>query len=363
MRGIVFIKGDGAGIDEVGLECCSRYTPLVEPQADGSVYLDITGCGKAEKIVFGLAKEVAAAGGNRRMGWASSRLLARVALERSLLPPGGQDRLYRIHRIGAGIIIEVIPGCEEAFLSQLPLAEFPPLKPLELKKLSRAAFATVGDIARQPQQRLSFLLGPRTALVLKNSQGRDDAPVLGLYPPQRLVVSLEVESQLGEGSWLEQQLSCAARTLERLLGQRGAGARRVRLEVSGEQEISRERRLSQPCFQARVLENILLGLWKQMPPLKGIWQGRVLLEEVAVLNWQQQDLFALRTQERQRSKALLQEALYSLEMRFPGQISLGQEAERREQVLALWDPWRFQTGPLAGSCLQNETAAGCNEVH
>jgi len=342
MRTIVLIKAVNTRIGEVGLESCSRYTPLVEPQQDGSVYLDISGCGPAERIVFSLADEISLQAGDLRIGWATSRLVALVAVKSSLMH-SGQGRLYRVNKMERALITEVIPGCEQAFLSHLPLAQFPPLKTQELKKLTRAAFATVGDIARLPRQRLSVLLGKRAALLIRNAQGLDDTPVIGLYPPQRLTLPLNAESEELNMQQVEQQLYRAAHTLELLLGKRGAGARRVRLEVCGEQDMVRERRLSQACFEARTLANILLGLWRQFPPLKAPWQGRVVLEEIAVLNWQEQDLFALSMRERQGSNSFyLKEALQSLEMRFPGQISLGApEAERREQVLALWDPWRF----------------------
>lgn len=362
MRSIVYIKGDKAGIGEQGLEHCSLYTPLVETQAGEGVYLDITGCGKAEKIVFSLAERLATTGVKWRMGWAGSRLLAKVAIERNLLSLQDKGRLYRTYKIGKGIIIEVLPGCERAFLDQLPLEEFPPLRPPELKKLSRAAFAVVGDIARQSHETLALLLGKRAASVLEKSQGIDDDPVLGFYPPQQLALPLQVEGPLGEGVRLEQQFGYAAFTLERLLEERRAGAGQVCLEVFGEQMISRKRRLSRPCFQAQMLKNILLGLWEQMPVLQSPWQGRVLLKGLTALNWQQQDLFALHIKERQQSRLLLQQTLCSLKMRFPEQISLGQKVGRREQALALWDPWRFQSGAL-GSGRLNENPAVGDEVN
>lgn len=341
MRTIVLIKGISTAIGEAGLEICSRYTPLVEPQQDGSVYLDVSGCGPAQKIVFSLAEEMAPVAGELRIGWASSRLLALIAVKGNP-EPKSQGSACCLHKTSWAVIAEVIAGCEADFLSYLPLSQFPPLKPQELKKLTRAAFATVGEIARLPQQRLSLLVGKRAFLLARNSQGMDDTPVLGLYPPDRLAVPLGSAGEEVDMERIGQQLSAAAQTLERLLGERGAGASRVRLEVCGEQAISRERRLSQACFEARNLNNILLGLWRQLPPFQGTFQGRVLLEEVAVLNWQEQDLFALPTRERERHNSYLEDALQSLEMRFPGQISLGSpEVERREQVLALWDPWRF----------------------
>lgn len=344
MRTIVLIKAVDTVIGETGLEACSRYTPLVEPQQDGSVYLDISGCGPAERIVFNLAEEISSQAGELRIGRATSRLLALVAVQSGLMH-SGQGRLCRINKTQRALITEVIPGCEQDFLSHLPLEKFPPLKASELKKLTRAAFATVGDIARLPQERLSTLLGKRAALLIRTARGRDDTPVLGLYPPQRLTLPLNMEGQELDMQRVEQQLYRAAQTLEQLLGKRGAGACRVRLEVCGEQDLIRERRLSQACFKARTLANILLGLWRQFPPLEAPWQGQVVLEEIAVLNWQEQDLFALSTRERQSSNSpYLKEVLQGLEMRFPGQISLGaQEVERREQVLALWDPWRFMT--------------------
>lgn len=343
MRTIVLIKASSTAIGEAGLEICSHYTPLVEPQQDGSVYLDISGCGTANKIVLALAEAITPLAGELQMGWGSSRLLALIALKAN--PDSkGQGGACRLHKAPRAVITEVIAGCEADFLSQLPLKQFPPLKPQEAKKLTRAAFATVGEIARLPQQRLALLVGKRAALLARNSQGIDDTPVLGLYPPQRLAVPLSAASQEIDMQMVEQQMQLAAQTLERLLGERGAGASRVCLEICGEQNMIRERRLSQPCFASRSLANILLGLWRQLPLFQGPWQGRVVLAELAVLNWQEQDLFTLPPRERQRNNSYLEDALQNLEMRFPGQISIGSpEVERREQILALWDPWRFPT--------------------
>lgn len=340
MRSIVLIRSNGPGFTESALDVCSRCTPLVEPQPDGSVFLDLSGCHPRNQILMELARQMHVIAGNCiNLGLAASRLVARIAIIRRQLPKDEQGRGYRVWQGGGVRMVEVVPGQEQAFLSSLPLQEFPVLEPIEMRKLTRAAFYTVGEIALQPHSRLSLLLGKRAAILAGYSRGVDTAPVLGLYPPQQMVFPLQVHDP-GNQLKLENQLWDAARALEEQLARRGAGCSRICLEMELSDSLRRERRLSQPFFQAAGLVHVLIGLWRQLPALQEACQGRVILEEIAALDWQEQDLFMLPAREREKSQQRVKKTVARLAQRFPGQVRLGREIDRREQVLALWDPWR-----------------------
>lgn len=341
MKQIVFIREEKAPLPERTLDLFSRYTPLVEVLVNQGVLLDLSGCGPVEVILDAIGQQAYTGTGQRlKIGLAACRLLALCALELPGIPVPAScfSRIEKAY----GQLLRVLPGKEKQFLSSFPLEKFPPLKKEEIRKLRRAALVTVGEIADSPPSRLFSLLGERAFLLLERSRGIDPTPVLGTYPPLQLTYPFTIDTEKLNWQVLGEQFKSAARQLTGILGERGCGCSKICLELEqkGEQKI--ERRLSTPCFEAPVLFNIIMALLERIEPARGILRGRIGLEEITVLQWQEQDLFLLPAAEKDKKwgEKQVENILENLENRFPGIVVTGGVVDRREQVLALFDPWR-----------------------
>lgn len=343
MKQIVFIQREKSFLPETTLELCSRHTPLVEVLENRGVLLDLSGCGPVEDIIDMIGRQAYAGNGQPlKVGLAACRLLALCAVQISGIPVP-ESCFYRVKK-EYGQLLRVLPGREQQFLASFPLEKFPPLKKEEIRKLKRAAFATIGEIAGVPPSRLFPLLGKRACLVAERSCGIDPTPVLGTYPPLRLIYPFEIDIEKLNWQAVEEQFKSAAQQLAQVMEKRGSGCSRICLELeieSGPQKI--ERLLTTPCFEAETLFNILRTLLARTGPVRGILQGRIVLAEIALLQWCEQDLFFLAAgeQDKERGKNRVYKILENMENRFPGMIATGAVVDRREQVLAFFDPWRY----------------------
>lgn len=346
MRRIVFfnIKKLEAADREHFLDLCSNYTPLVEPCGDDGVYLDLGGCGDACSIILTIGDGFShAAGACLQAGLASSRLLAGIAAALSpdaLAAPPDSFKLFSRPGIR---LIDVLPGRESHFMLPLPLNLFPLLSPGALKKLLGLGFSCIGDLASISPVYLGQLCGHNPDLLVQNLTGIDPTPVRGLHPPGRISYKL-ISGEDGRLnlSRLDEILRSAAEELDGLLESKHCGCRHIKLEITSKQgAITQERKLSSPCSRSGQLKTILSRLWPEVLPDDELSQVFICLQDLAPVPLCQPDLFLNRTffAEAER-EYLLDDLLEILQNRFPGTLRQGLELNRREQVLALWDPWR-----------------------
>ncbi|MEQ8174338.1 MAG: hypothetical protein ABRQ26_04635 [Syntrophomonadaceae bacterium] len=346
MRRIVFfaIEKFEESAREHFLALCSNYTPLVEPCGDEGAYLDLGGCGDARAIILAIgAGFYHTAGACLQAGLASSRLLSRMAAARSpdaLAALPGSFKLFS----GPGItLIEVLPGRESKFMAPFPLNTFPLLSPGALKKLLGLGFSCIGDLGAISPVYLGQLSGHNPDRLAQSLAGIDPTPVRGLYPPGRISYKL-ISGEDGRLNFsrLDEILRIASGELEGLLESRHCGCRHIKLEIESKQgAIIRERKLGSPCSRSGQLKSILSRLWPEVLPDSDLSQVFIYLQDLTPVPLCQPDLFLNRTffAEREREH-LLNDLLENLQGRFPGALRQGLELNRREQVLALWDPWR-----------------------
>jgi nucleotidyltransferase/DNA polymerase involved in DNA repair len=206
----------------------------------------------------------------------------------------------------------------------------------------RLGYSRVGEMAGLSREKLGQILKRDALLLWQNSQGIDYSPVRGNYPPDRLVCSILLPS-CKERQSLELALQQISTNLEQELSQLHKACRKLVLEIRGEKEsLIRERLLGYACYEAAQLARILAELLPEAELPLPVEELRVYLERLEKVEVEMPDLFTWRRhyQEEQRRRRL-QESIYNLLQRFPQGIRQGAEIERREQVLALWDPWRF----------------------
>lgn len=206
----------------------------------------------------------------------------------------------------------------------------------------RLGYSRVGEMAGLSREKLGQILKRDALLLWQNSQGIDYSPVRGIYPPDRLVCSVLLPSCKDRQS-LERALQQISVNLEKELDKRHKACRKLVLEIRGEKEsLSQERLLGYACHEASQLTRILVELLPKTELPLPVEELRVRVDRLEKVEVEMPDLFTWRQhyQEEQQHRRL-QEAIHDLLQRFPRSIQQGAEIERREQVLALWDPWRF----------------------
>ncbi len=341
MRRIIYFRPAAQEVVKEVLDECSLYTPLVEPQEDGSLYCDLSGCGPIIDILRAIVKKNYQLTGQRaRISLASSRIVAENALKRSGLPG---KKLYRCIKRREAQFMEVFPGQEEEFMASIPLEEFTAITAQESKKLKRAGLSKVGELKAIPVSRLVSLLGEKGMSLARQCQGIDDRPVLGLYPPQVISYPLFFDEGSFNRVFTDIQIKEACEVLHTLLGKRNSGCRIVGLEIkaAGKTMMKSEKRLKNQGYRAEFLAAAITGMLDKMELSHIPEDGTITLGEISSLDWQEQDLFYFFPCERNDISLRIEKVIEKLESRFPGKILLGQEESRREKILSYFDPWRL----------------------
>lgn len=141
-------------------ERLKEISPIVEPASIDEFYLDFTGCDRiypnnlklAEKILDELAKNP---GLPSTIGFGTNKLISKIAS--NLGKPKG--------------ILEVLPGSEKAFLSELPIKEIPGIGKKMESILHSMAVYYVKDILHLPLQTWKSLFGQTGEYIFESAQG------------------------------------------------------------------------------------------------------------------------------------------------------------------------------------------------
>ena len=152
-----------------------RFTPVVQAASIDEWYLDLGGTdhlhggASLETVARRIRSEVLAATGlSVSFGGGTSKLVAKLAVERAKPKPG----------TGANGVHVVEPGEELAFMRQLSLAEIPGIGPKSSARLAAAGLRRVDDVLALDDAALVRLVGPRDAAWLaERARGVDDADV------------------------------------------------------------------------------------------------------------------------------------------------------------------------------------------
>ena len=156
-------------------EVLERFTPTVQAASIDEWYLDLAGTeqlhggASLEQVAHRIRDEVRAATGlSVSLGGGTSKLVAKLAVERAKPKPG----------TGANGVHVVAPGEELAFMRQLALADIPGIGPKSSARLADAGLRSVEDVLALDDAALARLVGSRDAAWLaERVRGVDDADV------------------------------------------------------------------------------------------------------------------------------------------------------------------------------------------
>ena len=151
----------------------ARFSPYVETAGPGHVFIDLTGTqrlfGKAIDVADKLRKEVKHQFNlENSIGLASNKLVSKIATR--VIKPAG---LCSVNR-----------GCEESFMSPLPIRLLPGIDTKVIQQLYQFNFRNIKDIHSITQQSLASAIGPVAFEVYRFSKGIDDFPVKRLKEPE-----------------------------------------------------------------------------------------------------------------------------------------------------------------------------------
>ena len=216
------------------LDVADRFSPRVEDEGEGVVFLDTTGLERhypGERPEHRLGQELMHAldrvGLPARIGIASSKLAARVAAK---LPDSPKV---------------IAPGEETAFLAPLPLHRLTPEAEVAAT-LERWGIETVGQMAELSHAEVASRLGEAGRRLHQAARGLDPRPLVARPPSPVFREGMTLEWPLTS---LEPFLFIARTALERLcqrLETRGLGCRRLELSLHLEPDGFHDRSLDLP---------------------------------------------------------------------------------------------------------------------
>jgi DNA polymerase IV len=184
-----------------------RYTPLVEPLSLDEAFLDVTRSralhGAPEDIARNVKREVREASGlTVSAGVADCKMAAKIASD--LGKPDG--------------LVAVPPGTTAAFLAPLPVSRLWGVGKVTEQALRALGIATIGELARFPEQVLAERFGTAGSHMRALAAGDDPRPV----------VPDEEARSVGAEDTFERDLGGEAALLPQLLDQSVRVARRLR---------------------------------------------------------------------------------------------------------------------------------------
>lgn len=246
LPGLVARSRDGEcerAAQEALLEVAESFSPRIEDDGEGRIYLDVTGVehhfpgDTLTAAETAAARAMAAAAETAGMpvwtGVAGSKLAARVAAE-------------------AGRSPTVVPAGEEtSFLAPLPLERLCP-EVRVASTLERWGVRSVGDLARLPEAEVASRLGSAGRRLHAIARGVDPDPLTPRQPPPTFREGMDLEWPLVA---LEPFLFVARAALERLcrrLEARGFACRRLELDLRLEPDGHDARSVQLPAATADV---------------------------------------------------------------------------------------------------------------
>ncbi len=220
---------------EALFEVAESFSPRVEEEEPGILYLDIIGCQHhfdpqrpEEDLGRHLERAAARAGLPARVGIATSKLAARIA--------AGTPPTPRI----------VSAAAEAEFLAPLPLARLRPDYRL-LETLQRWGITSIGGLARLPAAEVVGRLGLGGEALHARARGFDPRPLVARTPPPEFREGMALEWPLVA---LEPFLFIARNALERLsrrLARQGLACSRLGISLQLEPDGHHERSLALPA--------------------------------------------------------------------------------------------------------------------
>ncbi len=234
-----------------------EMSPLLEQVSIDEAYIDLSDDVAAWEEAIEVARQIQRrikeeVGLSASLGLASNKLVAKVASDRD--KPGG--------------LTVVRPGEEAAFLAPLPVRVLWGVGPVTAEKLAELGIATVGDLARLPEDVLRDHFGRHGSAMARMARGIDERPVVTEHEPKSISQELTFSRDLATLDGLCRQLWGLSRGVARHLKHQGLAAETVaiKLRYSDFTTLTRQMKLSMPTDDERKIYRAALVL------LRRVWQ-------------------------------------------------------------------------------------------
>jgi DNA polymerase-4 len=245
------------------MEILRDTAPLVEQTSIDEAYLDVTEQTSNWEAAIELARQLQRqvrekVGLSASLGVASNKLVAKVASDRD--KPGG--------------LTAVPPGHEARFLAPLPVRVLWGVGPVMARKLAELGVATVGDLARLPEEELRQRFGKHGAVLARQAQGIDHRPIVTEHQPKSVSQERTFRRDVADPQVLHEQLHKMSERVARSLVRKElvAGTVGIKLRYSDFSTLTRQMTLAVPTADERVISQAAVTLlektWRKGRPVR-----------------------------------------------------------------------------------------------
>lgn len=240
-------------------EVFQEFTPVIEMVSIDEAYLDLTG---SERLHGGMLKAADQliqtvknrTGLNCSVGASTSHLVSKIASDQA--KPHG--------------LLYVLPGCEAAFLSPLPVRRMPGIGKVTEPELLSLGIATIGDLQAYGAERLKERFGKYGEWLYTKSMGRDIEAYAYEEEPKSISHETTFPVDTVDGEELERILSYLSQLVARRLREHRLFARTVGLKLRNHRfkTITRDTTLDEPTHLDSVIFEHILRMFS------AAWDGK-----------------------------------------------------------------------------------------
>ena len=244
-------------------EVLAKYAPIVQASSIDEWYLDLAGT----EALYNEPLEVtahrirsavfAATGLNVSIGAGTSRLVAKMAVERAKPKPG----------TGANGVLCVAPGNEIEFLADYKLADLPMVGPRFAQRLQDLGLVYIGEAQQWGEDELNRRVGERAGSWLyRRVRGVDESIVTSRDRQKQVSREETFGRDLHDEASLEKQLLRLAVRVSNDIRKQGLAARTVtvKLRDSDFKTRSARRTLSKPIESEKAVARVSRGLMERL---------------------------------------------------------------------------------------------------
>lgn len=337
------------------LKHMAALSPRVENYNVQEMFLDLTGEHNIENVLAQLSQSlVPGFCDNIIISLAKTRLTARAcSLSLTYLAP----RFWRhqVHldkpdkNITKAIVASLDSTDEKAFWSNMPIQLLWPLEKKTIEQLKYLGITTCRELQETSSDELSIHFGRRASHICRLSNGVDYSRVPLTKEANRLIRFYPLYKSSDLIYW-GKIAAKAAHSLALELTPLMKGFRILTLSVVDEKGFvkTKTRNFNRLLHAASAIKNNIVFLLEQMQITKPLYSMTVSLEDLRPLPIAQMEIFLENSLEDRRldeEKAKrLADVIKNLNEKYPSRlVRLGSTLalSRREQMLQLWDPLRF----------------------
>ncbi len=252
----IFLRGHHRKYSEYShkiYDIFEEFTPVVEMVSIDEAYLDFTGCERlhgsafrgADKLIRSIKDRT---GLNASIGLSSSHLVSKIASDQA--KPHG--------------LLHVLPGCEAAFLSPLPIRRMPGIGKVTEPELRSRGITVIGDLAAVGRDRLREWFGKYGEWLYAKSIGRDIEAYQYSDEPKSISHETTYDVDIDDVGEMERTLSYLAQLVARRLRDHGLFARTIglKLRYSSFRTLTRDVTLDEPTHLDSVIFDHALRLFE-----------------------------------------------------------------------------------------------------